>query len=90
MNGKWHEAECVSVTQPPEREYDSSNEVIYLRKDFIFHQAYEEDNEMIPAKWTYKETTVPKDVAELLSMTDENTVGIAGLEDALCEISMEM
>ena len=87
---KWHDVECISEVKPPVRESESSSKVVYLRKGFVFHEGYtDEEGKEVPAKWTYKETTLPKDVIDLLAMTDENTEGIAGLEDALCELSME-
>lgn len=89
MNTKWHDVECISDVKPSEREMESSNKVVYLRKDFTFHESYvDEEGKTVPAKWTYKETTLPKDVVDLLSMTDENTQGISDIEDALCELSM--
>lgn len=80
----WYDSECISEKKPDAREDSSSKKVVYLRKDFVFHEKTEEQE----AKWTYKETTLPKDVIDLLEMTDTNTNGIADLEDALCELSM--
>lgn len=90
MKGKWHEVECISVVQPPAREDDSSKKVVYLRKDFTFHEAEgdPDSGDYKSARWTYLETTLPKDVVDLLTMTDDNTQGIANLEDALCELDM--
>ncbi len=85
---RWKEVECVSESAPPVREDDISNSIIYLRKDFKHIPEQEIGGQVMPAKWVYLETTIPKDVAELLDMTDSNTESIAGLEDALCEMTM--
>ena len=83
----WVEAETVSRIQPPAREETISSTTIYLRKNFEFHPAHKENGEQVPDKWTYMECMIPKEVAELLRMTDDNTESIASVEDALCELS---
>lgn len=91
MKGKWYDAECISNTQPELKDDTSSRKVIYLRKDFVFHaeEGTAGTEEYKPAKWTYKEITIPKEVAQLLAMTETNTDSIALIEDALCELDME-
>lgn len=90
-------SECFSVTQPPELETESSSKYVYLRKDFSFMPEHmdEVSGEIIPAKWEYMETKIPKDVYDLVLMyksaeaqTSSNTEDIQLIKDAICELSM--
>lgn len=87
----WQDVECVSEVKPPARDDESSDAVVYIRKDFVFHRAtMTPDGEEVPARWTYKETTVPKDAVELLNMADEASASIEAVEEALCDLSLAM
>ena len=88
--GIWYRAECVSTLQPPVREDDISEYVVYLRKDFKYiPETVDSEGHTQSAKWTYLETTVPKEVAQLLDMTDKNSTDIADIEDAICILTSE-
>ena len=89
LDKTWYDAECITELQPQTREENTSDFVVYIRKDFKFvPERIMDDGTAEPCKWIYKEATIPKDVVELLNMTDKNSTDIVDIENAMCELSM--
>lgn len=91
MDSGWYSAESTGSQKPTEIDESSSRKYIYLRKNIEFVPSSKTlEGEETENKWVFLETKIPKEIANLLNMTKDNTSSIADIEDALCEISMEM
>ncbi|MBR5541918.1 MAG: hypothetical protein IKU64_06125 [Bacteroides sp.] len=66
----WYKNENGSITKPEAVDSVSSNEFVYVRKNFAEIAGAEE----VPAHWEWMETKIPKDAFEIwLNVQDHNT-----------------
>lgn len=84
----WKKVYNSNDVKPDEIDKTSSAYVVYIRKDFEPVTEKDEQGNAI-VRWSYMEMAVPKENWAVYEEVMANSLGIADLEDAICELTSE-
>lgn len=85
----WKRVTNSNDVKPHAIDESISRQYIYVRKDFEQVTITDEMTGEEFTRWSYLETTVPKEVFDIYQATVTNASSIADLEDVICELTAE-
>lgn len=84
---EWRHSENGEATKPDEIQFDYRCGTVYVRKNFVKHEAEEKENYTRPEHWSYSEIKIPLEDWEYWKQLTTHSEEISEAQDAAVELA---